>query len=144
MEYGSTVWDNTVQKNIDAIEKVQRRAARFVLNNYQRTASVSNMIDHLEWNTLQDRRSFTNLVMFYKIRCHLVAIPQTFLPQVLLSCHLSRNNHYLAYLVPFCRIEAYKQSFVPRTARMWNILPPNIVSSDSLEVFKDRLTVHML
>jgi hypothetical protein len=40
---------------IDAIERVQRRAARFVTNKYRNTSSVGNMLQHLEWRSLSDR-----------------------------------------------------------------------------------------
>jgi hypothetical protein len=55
------------QQDIDAIERVQRRAARFVTNKYRNTSSVGNMLQHLEWRSLQDRRKDSRLNMFYKI-----------------------------------------------------------------------------
>ena len=45
MEYAATVWDPLTQANIDNMEAVQHRAARFVLRSYRNTSSVSNMID---------------------------------------------------------------------------------------------------
>ena len=33
LEYSSTVWDPFYQKDIDRLERVQRRAARFVFND---------------------------------------------------------------------------------------------------------------
>ena len=45
---------------------VQRRAARYVCNNYNREASVTAMIKHLHWRSLQQRRTDIRLVMFYK------------------------------------------------------------------------------
>ena len=48
------------------IEMVQRRAARYVCNNYNREACVSTMIKHLHWRSLQQRRTDIRLVMFYK------------------------------------------------------------------------------
>ena len=51
MEYASTVWDPVSQHNIKAIEKVQRRAARFVTMNYtDRTPGcVKSMINNLHY-----------------------------------------------------------------------------------------------
>jgi hypothetical protein len=34
IEYAATVWDPTSQSKIKALENIQRRAARFVTNNY--------------------------------------------------------------------------------------------------------------
>ena len=56
MEYTATVWDPLTQANIDSMEAIQRRAARFILRCYRNTSSVSNMIGELRWPSLQDRR----------------------------------------------------------------------------------------
>ena len=56
LEYASAVCDPYEVKYIDKLEMVQRRAARFVQSNYSREASVSAMINDLEWDTLQQRR----------------------------------------------------------------------------------------
>ena len=40
---------------------------RFVKGNYQRKASVSNMLQELNWPSLQDRRTAARLTMLYKI-----------------------------------------------------------------------------
>ena len=41
VEYASSVWDPYTKHNRDRIEMVQRRAARYVLNCYERFASVT-------------------------------------------------------------------------------------------------------
>ena len=56
LEYSCTVWDPAAQKDIDRLETVQRRAARFALNRHQRTASVKLMLQELTglfWNTAE-------------------------------------------------------------------------------------------
>ena len=76
-EYASTVWDPHTKENTEKIEKVQRRATRFTTGSYDGTVLVTTMVQILGWPTLQQRRSYTNLVMFYKIAHHLVAIHPT-------------------------------------------------------------------
>ena len=46
----------TAKNDIDKIEKIQRRAARFVLHRYKKTDSVSSMLKELNWETLEHRR----------------------------------------------------------------------------------------
>ena len=41
VEYAAVVWDPYTQENQHKIEMVQRRAARYVCNNYTRDASVT-------------------------------------------------------------------------------------------------------
>ena len=43
LEYASVIWDPHRQNQIDQLEKIQRRAVRFVCGNYQREASVTAM-----------------------------------------------------------------------------------------------------
>jgi hypothetical protein len=77
LEYACSVWDPYLQQDIDAIERVQRRAARFVTNKYRNTSSVGNMLQHLEWRSLQDCRTDSRLNMFYKIVNNKVEIKKT-------------------------------------------------------------------
>ena len=51
MEYGATVWDPYQKYNSDKIERVPRRAARFVKSRYSRYSSVSDMLDVLGWTS---------------------------------------------------------------------------------------------
>ena len=53
LEYASVVWSPFTQSNIDKIEKVQRKAARFVFNDYYRYSSITNM--PLKFAQLQSR-----------------------------------------------------------------------------------------
>ena len=48
LEYSSAVWDPFRQKDIDKLEKIQRSAARFVIQNYRQTA-ISHLEPGLDW-----------------------------------------------------------------------------------------------
>ena len=56
MEYAGTSGHPIQKKNIQILEAVQRRAARFVKNNYSNFSSVTDMMRDLEWPTLEERR----------------------------------------------------------------------------------------
>ena len=50
------------------IEKVQRRAARFVSNNYQKSEdTVTQLLHKLQWPSLEQRRTNARLVTMFKI-----------------------------------------------------------------------------
>ena len=72
MEYGATVWDPYQKYNSDKIERVQRRAARFVKSRYLRYSNVS---DVLWWTPLSQRRQEARLILFYKIINCLAQVP---------------------------------------------------------------------
>ena len=54
---------------------VQRRAARYTMNDYKYNSSVTSMLQELGWKTLEDRRKAIDLVMMYKIVNNAVDIP---------------------------------------------------------------------
>ena len=56
IQYSCSVWHPHKKSNKDKIEKVQRRAARFVSNNFRRKASVSEMLHNLGWQSIDSRR----------------------------------------------------------------------------------------
>ena len=76
LEYAAMVCDPTTYTLIQILENVQRRAARFVKNDYtSRTQGcVTSMLTSLEWQTLEQRRRISRLVMMYKIQHQLVDI----------------------------------------------------------------------
>ena len=77
LEYCCTVWSPYTQEYINKLEMVQRRAARYILNRYHNTSSVTTMLEHLEWESLEARRIKCQLTMMFKIINGLVDIPRT-------------------------------------------------------------------
>ena len=65
LEYCSAVWDP--KGDTEILEKVQRRAARFVKGDYRQQSSVTQMIKDLGWQSLQERRAISRLSLMYKI-----------------------------------------------------------------------------
>ena len=55
--------DPYTQASINKIEMVQRRAVRWVSNNYSSYASVTQMQNNLGWRTLEDRRADARLIL---------------------------------------------------------------------------------
>ena len=52
LEYASAVWEPHTKKT-HKIEMVQRRAARWTTNDWNRTTSVSSLLHQLNWQTLE-------------------------------------------------------------------------------------------
>ena len=123
------VWDPATKTESDKIEKVQRKAARFVCNDYRRTSSVSSMIKSLDWPSLQQRRKCAKVIMMYRIVYRLIDIPTT----VLIPTVSIKGQRYL---VPYARTVIYQRSFFPSTIRLWNALDPCLTTCASLDHFK--------
>ena len=138
LEYSSPVWDPYLIKDIQALEKVQRRAARWVFSDYSWSSSVSTMLNHLGWPTLAERRLFTRLSTFYKIVYNLSA-PQMPSYYSTTANRLTRQYHPLRYMIPPSRTNYHMNSFYPRTIRNWNNLPTSVIDSDSINAFQRNL-----
>ncbi len=54
------LWFAQFLKGITALEKVQRKAARFVTTNYGLASSVTNILHQLAWVGAGDWRYLTN------------------------------------------------------------------------------------
>ena len=52
LEYASSAWDPHLLKDIYSIDQIQRRAARWVLQNYNRYSSVTSMQQQLHYNNI--------------------------------------------------------------------------------------------
>ena len=115
-------------------EGAQRRAARFVRNDYNYTSSVTEMMRALEWESLQQRRHQAKSVMMYRIVNSLVDIPQReyLHPQ---GTAVTRG-HQCRFMVPYSRTDTFRMAFFPSAIRLWNQLPESIVNAPSLDVFK--------
>ena len=60
LEYASASWDPHYKKDISTLERVQRKAARFCLQNFNKTAIVTDMLSDLKWDTLELRERKTD------------------------------------------------------------------------------------
>ena len=61
--------------DINKVEAVQRRAARWATRDYRYNSSVAAILKDLNWRPLDQRRIDSRLVMMYKVTYDLVAIP---------------------------------------------------------------------
>ena len=64
LEYASTVWSPWQNVLINSIEKIQQRAARYVVNDYNPSSSVTNHLIDLNWEPLEARRIKSRLCSY--------------------------------------------------------------------------------
>jgi hypothetical protein len=118
------------------LEKVQRRAARFVKNDYRRTSSVTEFIMDLNWERLSDRRKNTRLAVFFKALHQQIAIPVDHLQR---PTRCTRRSGAGSFIAISSNIDSYKFSFYPRTVVDWNSLPEPVRLKSSLGSFRGAL-----
>ena len=131
LEYAAPIWHPYQKTPIGLVEKVQRTAARWTCRRWRNTSSVGDMLDELEWPSLETLREQSSLTLFYKIHSGIVSLDKdnylTTAPNLrrTRASHESQYTRYLAYS------DARKKSFSPGLS-MWNSLPSSVVSSKTI------------
>jgi len=159
LEYASLIWNPYLQQDIERIEKVQRKAARFISGNYitRDEGFMTTLLQELDLPTLQDRRKENRLrFLFQIVNGSIPSInPEDFLTprppkrrikptseKHFVTCNIienQANNNSKSFKYVHSKSDQYKNSFFPATIIQWNHLSDSSVQCKSLASFKARL-----
>ena len=139
LEYASCVWDPWGEGMKHELEMVQRRAARFVLNDYERHSSVTDMLDSIGWDSLESRRREARLCFLYKLHHGDMKVDVGNI--MCAPSYIARSDHSKKIMRLQSRLLPYHNSFFPRTIREWNMLSPAMVEAASVEEFRKNVQV---
>ena len=104
---------------------------------WRNTSSVGNMLDDLEWPSLQTGREQSSLTFFYKIHSGTVSLDKDKYLTPAPNLRRTRASHESQYTRYFAYSDALKNSFFPRTIPIWNSLPSSVVSSKTTHTEKN-------
>ena len=100
--------------------------------------STIDILTTLNWPTLQKRRQQARLVLLFKILNGFLTVPSSHLP-TRSSVLRTRFTHSFK-LTPYQpNINLFKHSFIPRTVPEWNRLDEDMIQSNCIELFKQKL-----
>lgn len=122
LEYASIVWDGCSKYDAEKLEKVQLTAARIV-TGLPIFVSRDALYSETGWETLKHRRYIAKMTTLYKI--HTGRAPE-YLKDIVpnkrehVSTYNTRNKQ--DFIVPRCRLELFRNSFVPDATKQWNLL----------------------
>ena len=142
--YATQVWSPQSIELIKCIERVQRRATKYILMlpfqtelSYKERLMQCSLLPISYWHEMLD------LIFLYKATNGLINIDCDILPlprKTTRATRSSHNNDITTYTTKKCRTVTYQRSFFIRTSRIWNSLPSSIrVNSLSLKSFKVKL-----
>lgn len=127
LEYASQVWDpKDNSQEATKIERIQRRAARFVVRDHRTTSSVTEILRQLEWEPLASRRKNHRLLLLHQIQHKNMNINLGDTIKPGLRGRLRQHTY---------KTDVAKHSFVNRTVREWNSLEQKSRTAETPEQF---------
>jgi len=117
---------------------------RFIYN-VRRDEHITPYYNALGWLKTDSRR-------IYFVGCLIYSILLTECPKVLYNnfCFRSATSNRLTraasdlLVIPLCRTEIYRRSFICTATALWNGMPAHIRGADSMDVFKSQLHAYLL
>jgi hypothetical protein len=138
MEYGCAIWDPHLAKDKNALEQVQRKAARWITASYSYRISVTNLLKDLGLDDLQNRRRNAKLVLMYKIVHDLVAVSVSDIGLVRADPR-TRAAHHHKFKHLSSKTTEHQHSFVCSIINEWNSLPASMAEAGTVDSFKCQL-----
>ena len=138
LDYSVQAWRPYLQKDIDVLERVQRRATRMVEGcegMYYRRRLLE-----LQLTTLETRRERADMIEVFKICKGLEGVKEEdfFVRQK----GSTRANEFKIFKKRL-NLDLAKYSFGNRVINNWNKLPNSVVQATSVDAFKGRLDKFM-
>ena len=134
VDYCSAVWDGLTQQLGEKLQKLQNRAIRVITKSSYDTSSRF-LLNSLGWDNLSVRRAKQKANLMYKCINNLA-------PAYLCNLFAPRTPNYYfrnakkKLMLPKPRTDYLKRSFSYSGALLWNNLPEEIRTSNSLGLFK--------
>ena len=127
-------WSPSYRKDIDALERVQRRATKLIptLRNYP----YKERLKRLHLHSLEVRRVRGQLIEVFKILNGFDNVKSSLLIRD--DNPLTRNNGFKLIGRRF-HTDTAKHFFTNKVVRIWNLLPSSVVTSLTINQFKNRL-----
>ena len=135
LEYCQTVWAPYLQKDIDRLENVQRRATKLVKS--LENLDYEERLHRLNLYKLSARRQRGDIIFFYKMINGMVNVdPLKFV--TLKHHHYSHRGHsqQLQYSNPPPKTDLGRNIFSKRIIKPWNMLPKSVIDSPPLRHLK--------
>ncbi|MEW8548554.1 MAG: reverse transcriptase family protein [Candidatus Thiodiazotropha sp.] len=139
MEYCVQAWCPYYRKDIEILEKIQKRATRMVPE--LKNLSYSERLKHLGLTSLEDRRKRGDLIEAYKIITGKEKVQcNKFFKLVDSDNNRTRGNSMKIYKPRLNKCILQRTNFFSvRVVNAWNSLPEDVISAKTVNTFKNRL-----
>ena len=135
IEYCQQVWSPYLIKDIQKVEKVQRRFTKMVSG--MKNLTYSQRLERLDLLSLEKRRKRADLIETYKIHTGATRIDRDKMFQV--STHTRTRGHSLKHQKQHTRLDIRKHFFTQRVNNPWNELNKNAIAAKDVNQFKTAI-----
>ena len=139
MEYGCQLWNPFTQKDIQVLENIQHRAARWVCGSrwdpsaYSWTKSSNQCLHQLRWPCLKLRRAYLSVNLLHDIINNKIAVKLSDFCSFV-SSHT--RQHSLSIFPLQSTINSLRYSFFGNIPFIWNKIPFNLLSMTDRNAFR--------
>jgi Reverse transcriptase (RNA-dependent DNA polymerase) len=139
LEFASQAWSPWTAKDIEVLEKVQRRAVSQI--NGLQAATYEGKLQELGLQSLRERRAEADMTLLYKILHGHCNVDSDIWPKLAEHgreiAHATRSTQdRLRLAQPFARTDRRKNFFTVRACEQWNKLPLNLKNAKNVWQFK--------
>lgn len=139
LDYCSVAWCPFYVKDIEALEKVQRRFTR-ILPVFRNLPYEERLVKY-NLSSLHMRRTTFDLICMYKIIHGLIDLP--FASFFELDNESRTRGHVFKVKFKYSRLDIKKFFFASRVIPAWNALPSTCVEATSVDSFKLHLKTYL-
>ena len=132
LTYASTVWDGCSDILFNKLNSLHRRAEELMISDS--SLSTDTKLRYLGILPLKEKLMFNKAVLVFKAYKNLAP---PYLKQLFIFSNIRATSRYIT--LPKPRIDLFKTSFSFSGASLWNIIPNQIKSCNSLTSFKTQL-----
>ena len=139
LEYCIQAWRPYRKKDIDTLERIQRRAAKMIPE--LRDLSYEERLKECGLTTLETRRLRGDQIEVFKILNGYENIDRNMFFS--LKKDSRTRGHEVKLVKDQCRLDIRKHSFSQRTINEWNKLSTDCVTASSVNMFKNKVDTYL-
>ena len=142
LEYAVTSWAPWHKKDIDTLEKIQRRATRRMSDIH---GTYHERLNQLGLATLEERRTWGDAVEVFKYGEGFLEINKEtiFKTNTAIQPKTRHQRSFLPLKVPRANLDLRKNFFSIRGAKLWSNLPSAMSETSSVNRFKNMYDAYM-
>ena len=139
LEYCIQAWRPYRKKDIDTLERIQRRATKMIPE--LRDLSYEERLKECGLTTLETRRLRGDQIEVFKILNGYENIDRNMFFSLKKDSRI--RGHEVKLVKDQCRLDIRKHSFSQRTINEWNKLSTDCVTASSVNMFKNKVDTYL-